>query len=57
MRYADDCNIYVGSRAAAERVMGSTQRFIEKRMRLQVNEAKSATDLATKRQFLGFSFY
>jgi RNA-directed DNA polymerase len=57
VRYADDCNIYVGSRAAAERVMGSTQRFIEKRMRRQVNEAKSATDLATKRQFLGFSFY
>jgi len=57
VRYADDCNIYVGSRAAADRVMGSTQRFIEKRMRLQINEAKSAADLATKRQFLGFSFY
>ncbi len=57
VRYADDCNIYVGSRTAAERVMGSTQRFIEKRMRLQVNEAKSAADLATNRQFLGFSFY
>jgi group II intron reverse transcriptase/maturase len=57
VRYADDCNIYVGSRAAAERVMGSTQRFIEKRMRLKVNETKSAADLATKRQFLGFSFY
>jgi len=57
VRYADDCNIYVSSRAAAERVMGSTQRFIEKRMRLIVNEAKSAVDLATKRQFLGFSFY
>jgi group II intron reverse transcriptase/maturase len=57
VRYADDCNIYVRSRAAAERVMGSTQRFIEGRMRLRVNEAKSATDLATNRQFLGFSFY
>jgi len=57
VRYADDCNIYVGSRAAAERVMGSTQRFIEKRLRLKVNEAKSAAELATKRQFLGFSFY
>ena len=57
VRYADDCNIYVGSRTAAERVMGSTQRFIEKRMRLQVNEAKSAADLAINRQFLGFSFY
>ena len=57
VRYADDCNIYVRSRAAAERVMASTQRFIEKRMRLKVNEAKSAADLATNRQFLGFSFY
>ena len=57
VRYADDCNIYVGSRAAAERVMASTQRFIEGRMRLKINEAKSAVDEATKRQFLGFSFY
>lgn len=57
VRYADDCNIFVGSRAAAERVMGSTQRFIEGRMRLKVNEAKSAVDKAHKRQFLGFSFY
>jgi RNA-directed DNA polymerase len=57
VRYVDDCNIYVGSRAAAERVMSSTRRFIEGRMRLKVNEAKSAADLATKRQFLGFSFY
>jgi RNA-directed DNA polymerase len=57
VRYADDCNIYVRSRSAAERVMGSTQRFIEGRMRLKINEAKSAVDEATKRQFLGFSFY
>lgn len=57
VRYADDCNIYVGSRSAAERVLESTQRFIEGRMRLKVNEAKSAADLASKRQFLGFSFY
>lgn len=57
VRYADDCNIFVGSRAAAERVMGSTQRFIEGRMRLKVNEEKSAVDKAHKRQFLGFSFY
>jgi group II intron reverse transcriptase/maturase len=57
VRYADDCNIYVGSRSAAERVMESTQRFIEGRMRLKVNEAKSAVDRATNRQFLGFSFY
>jgi len=57
VRYADDCNIYVRSRSAAERVMGSTQRFIEGRMRLKINEAKSAVDEATKRQFLGFSFH
>lgn len=57
VRYADDCNIYVGSQRAAERVLASTQRFVEKRLRLKVNEEKSAVELATKRQFLGFSFY
>jgi group II intron reverse transcriptase/maturase len=57
VRYADDCNIFVRSQRAAERVISSTQRFIEKRMRLKVNEAKSAVDWATRRQFLGFSFY
>jgi group II intron reverse transcriptase/maturase len=57
VRYADDCNIYVKSKRAAERVLTSTQQFVEKRMRLKVNEAKSAADRATKRQFLGFSFY
>ena len=57
VRYADDCNIYVASQRAAERVMASVTRYIEKKLRLQVNEEKSAVDLATKRQFLGFSFY
>jgi group II intron reverse transcriptase/maturase len=57
VRYADDCNIYVRSQSAAERVMESTRRFIEGRMRLKVNEAKSAVDVAVKRSFLGFSFY
>jgi RNA-directed DNA polymerase len=57
VRYADDCNIYVRSERAAERVLTSTQKFIEKRMRLKVNEEKSTVDLATKRRFLGFSFY
>jgi RNA-directed DNA polymerase len=57
VRYADDCNIFVRSQRAAERVMSSTQRFVERRMRLKVNEAKSAVDLASNRQFLGFSFY
>jgi len=56
-RYADDSNIYVRSERAAERVLTSTQQFIEKRMRLKVNEEKSAVGLATRRRFLGFSFY
>lgn len=57
VRYADDCNIYVRSRRAAERVLASTRRYVEAKLRLQVNESKSAVDLATKRTFLGFSFY
>lgn len=57
VRYADDCNIYVRSERAAERVLTSTQKFIEERMRLKVNEAKSTADMATRRRFLGFSFY
>jgi group II intron reverse transcriptase/maturase len=57
VRYADDCNIYVRSERAARRVLASTKRYVEERMRLRVNEAKSAVDLATRRQFLGFSFY
>jgi group II intron reverse transcriptase/maturase len=57
VRYADDCNIYVKSERAAQRVMESTSRFIGRRMRLKVNEKKSAVGRAVKRQFLGFSFY
>ena len=57
VRYADDCNIYVSSRRAAERVLESVQQYVEKKLRLKVNEAKSAVDLATRRKFLGFSFY
>jgi group II intron reverse transcriptase/maturase len=57
VRYADDCNIYVKSERAAERVKASVTRYIEKKLRLQVNEEKSAVDLAVRRQFLGFSFY
>jgi group II intron reverse transcriptase/maturase len=57
VRYADDCNIYVRSERAARRVLASTRRYVEERMRLKVNEAKSAVDLAVKRQLLGFSFY
>jgi RNA-directed DNA polymerase len=57
VRYADDCNIYVRSERAAGRVLASTKHYVEGRMRLKVNEAKSAVDLAVNRQFLGFSFY
>jgi len=54
VRYADDCNIYVGSERAGHRVMASIRSFIERRVRLKVNEAKSAVDLAHRRHFLGF---
>jgi group II intron reverse transcriptase/maturase len=57
VRYADDCNIYVRSQRAAERVLASVQRYVEKKLRLRVNQEKSAVDLATRRKFLGFSFY
>ena len=57
VRYADDCNIYVSSRRAAERVLTSIREYVEKKLRLKVNEEKSAVDLATRRKFLGFSFY
>jgi group II intron reverse transcriptase/maturase len=53
-RYADDCNIYVGSQAAAERVMKSIQGWIEKHLRLQVNAAKSGVGRTWERKFLGF---
>jgi retron-type reverse transcriptase len=42
-RYADDCNIYVGSQTAAERTLASVQAWIEKHLRLKVNAAKSGT--------------
>ena len=53
-RYADDCNIYVGSQAAAERTLASIQDWIEKHLRLKVNAAKSGTGKAWERKFLGF---
>jgi RNA-directed DNA polymerase len=55
-RYADDCNVYVSSRAAGERVMGTLTRFLKERLRLSVNLAKSAVDRPWNRKFLGFSF-
>jgi RNA-directed DNA polymerase len=53
-RYADDCNIYVRSRAAAERVMESIRGWIEKHLRLQVNVTKSGVGRTWERKFLGF---
>ena len=55
VRYADDCNIYVRSRRAGERVKASVTAFLEKRLRLKVNEAKSAVDRPWNRKFLGFT--
>lgn len=54
-RYADDCNVYVGSRKAGERVMESLTRFLKQRLRLQVNQGKSAVDRPWRRGFLGYS--
>jgi len=56
-RYADDCNIYVKSRKAGERVMESVTRYIESALKLKVNRKKSAVDKPGRRKFLGFSFY
>ena len=53
-RYADDCNIYVGSQAAAERVLESIREWIEKHLRLQLNATKSGTGRPWERKFLGF---
>ncbi len=55
-RYADDCNIYVKSERAGQRVMASVSHFITQRLELRVNLAKSAVDRPQNRQFLGFSF-
>jgi RNA-directed DNA polymerase len=55
-RYADDSNIYVRSRRAGERVMASITRFITTKLKLKVNEQKSAVARPWERKFLGFSF-
>jgi len=54
-RYADDCNVYVRSRAAGERVLASLERFLKKRLRLRINRKKSVVDRPWKRSFLGYS--
>jgi RNA-directed DNA polymerase len=56
VRYADDCNIYVRSQRAGERVMESVTGFITKKLKLKVNSAKSAVARPWERKFLGFSF-
>jgi RNA-directed DNA polymerase len=55
-RYADDCNVYVRSRRAGERVMESITRFITTKLKLKVNQQKSAVARPWERKFLGFSF-
>jgi RNA-directed DNA polymerase len=57
VRYADDCNIYVKTRRAGERVMESVKAFLEQKLKLKVNLKKSKVDRATRVKFLGFSFY
>src|SRR5271166_585608 len=56
LRYADDCNIYVRSERAGQRVMGSITQFITHKLKLKVNETKSAVARPQERKFLGFSF-
>ncbi|SSL81945.1 Retron-type reverse transcriptase [Klebsiella pneumoniae] len=55
-RYADDCQIYTGSKRAGERIKQSIERFIETRLRLKVNKSKSALARPWERSFLGFTF-
>lgn len=55
-RYADDCNIYVKSRQAGERVMASITQFVEGKLKLKVNREKSAVARPWQRKFLGYSF-
>src|SRR3974377_1636113 len=56
VRYADDCNIYVRSERAGRRVMSNVTRFLTRRLKLKVNEAKSAVARPVRQKFLGFSF-
>jgi RNA-directed DNA polymerase len=56
VRYADDCNVYVKSERAGQRVLESIGAFIEKKLRLKLNREKSAVGRPSERKFLGFSF-
>jgi group II intron reverse transcriptase/maturase len=57
VRYADDCNIYVRTQRAGERVKESVKRFLGKKLKLKVNQKKSKVERASGSKFLGFSFY
>ncbi|MBR9910206.1 MAG: group II intron reverse transcriptase/maturase [Gammaproteobacteria bacterium] len=56
-RYADDCNIYVKSEKAGQRVLESITQYLEKKLKLRVNREKSGVDQASKRKFLGYTVY
>lgn len=56
VRYADDCNIYVKSERAGQRVLKGMKKYLEKKLKLKVNEAKSGVAKPEQRKFLGFSF-
>jgi RNA-directed DNA polymerase len=56
-RYADDCNIYVRTLTAGERVMASVTRYLEKRLRLRINREKSAVAHVSERKFLGYRLH
>lgn len=56
VRYADDCNVYVRSQRAGERVKRSLEKFLESKLRLKCNQAKSGVDKISRRSFLGFNF-
>jgi RNA-directed DNA polymerase len=57
VRYADDCNIYVKTERAGERVLKSVKQYLEKKLKLKVNPQKSKVERATRAKFLGFSFW
>ena len=57
VRYADDCNIYVKTQRAGERVMESMKAYLEQKLKLKINPKKSKVERATRVKFLGFSFY
>ena len=54
---ADDCNVYVKSKIAGERVMQSITEYLEKKLKLKVNQDKNAVERPWRRKFLGFAFY